>query len=225
MTNPNRLLATMAQSAAALVAIVGGFKFLVNRVVTLASERQELERSARDRERRTQDNEQARLSNELASKLAYQCGWRLCEHALRTLEAQRTRAVALLSVTLVATGIAVSAFLEGGIARELGCVGVIGAAVFAASTLAVVVSTVVVAWPVKTTMALGPKHILKNFVEPPHPGKTPAWVYKSLAANLDDAYKGFTKTLQRRNRFYMWSVLCAPVVLAGAGMVVLDAII
>lgn len=53
MTDPNWLLATMAQSAAALVAIVGGF--LVSRVVTLSSERQGLERRARDLEQQTQD--------------------------------------------------------------------------------------------------------------------------------------------------------------------------
>ena len=43
----------MAQSAAALVAIVGGF--LVSRVVTLASEREGLEQRARDLERQRQD--------------------------------------------------------------------------------------------------------------------------------------------------------------------------
>lgn len=53
MTDPNWLLATMAQSAAALVAIAGGF--LVSRVVTLASERQGLERRARELEQQTQE--------------------------------------------------------------------------------------------------------------------------------------------------------------------------
>ena len=53
VTDPNWLLATMAQSAAALVAIVGGF--LVSRVVTLASEREGLEQRARDLERQRQD--------------------------------------------------------------------------------------------------------------------------------------------------------------------------
>ena len=149
----------------------------------------------------------------------------MCEHAIRTLEAQRTRAVALLSVTLVAAGIAASAFLAGGIARELGCVGVLGAAVFSASTLAVAAFTVVVAWPVKTSMALGPKLILKNLVEAQHPGRTPKWVHDSLARDLDEAHVGFVERLQFRNRFYKWSVVCAPVVLAGAGMVVLDVII
>ena len=53
VTDPNWLLATMAQSAAALVAIAGGF--LLSRVVTLSSERQGLERRVRDLEQRTQD--------------------------------------------------------------------------------------------------------------------------------------------------------------------------
>src|SRR5205085_1660535 len=44
-TDPNWLLSSTAQSAAALVAIVGGF--LVSRVITLSTERQGLERRLR----------------------------------------------------------------------------------------------------------------------------------------------------------------------------------
>ena len=58
MTEPSWLLATMAQSAAALVAIVGGF--LVSRVLTLNSERQGLERRARELEQQT-SNQAKRL--------------------------------------------------------------------------------------------------------------------------------------------------------------------
>ena len=53
MTDPNWLLATMAQSAAALVAIVGGF--LVSRVISLSSEKQGLERRVRELQERTGD--------------------------------------------------------------------------------------------------------------------------------------------------------------------------
>ena len=53
MTEPSWLLATMAQSAAALVAIVGGF--WVSRVWTLNSERQGLERRARELEQQKRD--------------------------------------------------------------------------------------------------------------------------------------------------------------------------
>ena len=56
MINPNWLLSTMAQSAAALVAIVGGF--LVSRVVTLSSERQGLEQRGRELEQRTQGHQE-----------------------------------------------------------------------------------------------------------------------------------------------------------------------
>ena len=58
VTEPSWLLATMAQSAAALVAIVGGF--LVSRVLTLSSERQGLERRARELEQQT-SNQAKRL--------------------------------------------------------------------------------------------------------------------------------------------------------------------
>ena len=53
MTEPSWLLATMAQSAAAVVAIVGGF--LVSRVVALSSERQGLERRVRELEQQIRD--------------------------------------------------------------------------------------------------------------------------------------------------------------------------
>ena len=170
-------------------------------------------------------DERALGSDELACQLAYECAWQLCEHAIRTLEAQRTRAVALLSVTLIAAGIAASAFSAGDIAQELGCVGAMGGILFAAGSLVVVVSTMVVAWPVKTNMALGPKNIVRNLVEPQPRGRTPAWVYKSLAGDLDNAHAEFNETLKLRNMFYKWSVGCAPVVFVGAGMVVLDVLI
>ena len=53
VTDPEWLLATMAQSAAALVAIAGGF--LVNRVLTLGTERQGLERRGRELEQQMRD--------------------------------------------------------------------------------------------------------------------------------------------------------------------------
>ena len=59
--NPNWLLATMAQSAAALVAIVGGF--LVSRVVTLSSERQGLEQRGRELEQRMQGHQERLQEN------------------------------------------------------------------------------------------------------------------------------------------------------------------
>ena len=53
MTDPNWLLATMAQSAAALVAIIGGF--LVSRVITLSTERRGLDRRVREMRESAED--------------------------------------------------------------------------------------------------------------------------------------------------------------------------
>ena len=58
MADPEWLLATMAQSAAALVAIIGGF--LVSRVLTLNSERRGLERRARELKQQTRDQAESR---------------------------------------------------------------------------------------------------------------------------------------------------------------------
>ena len=53
MADPNWLLATMAQSAAAMVAVIGGF--LVSRVITLTSERRGLDRRVREIGEKTED--------------------------------------------------------------------------------------------------------------------------------------------------------------------------
>ena len=52
-TDPNWLLATMAQSAAAMVAVIGGL--LVSRVITLSAERRGLDRRVREIRERTDD--------------------------------------------------------------------------------------------------------------------------------------------------------------------------
>ena len=57
MADPNWLLATMAQSAAAMVAVIGGF--LVSRIITLSVERQSLDRRSRELEEKTAEVETA----------------------------------------------------------------------------------------------------------------------------------------------------------------------
>ena len=167
----------------------------------------------------------ARRSDELACKLAYECGWRLCEDSLRTLEAQRTRAVALLSVTIIAAGAVASVFLSGGLTEDFGCAGVLGWIAFAAGTATVTVCTAVVAWPITTETALRPAKIIAHYVTPQDPGRRPTWVHKNLANDLDRAFGDMTSTLNTRNEFYKWSIRGALVVLAGVGIVVLDVII
>ena len=168
--------------------------------------------------------EAARRSDELACKLAYECGWRLCEDSLRTLEAQRTRAVALLSVAIIAAGAVASVFLSGGLTEDFGCIGILGWIAFAAGTATVTVCTAVVAWPITTETALRPAKIIAHYVTPQEPGRRPTWVHKNLASDLDRAFGDMTSTLKIRNRFYKWSILGALVVLAGVGIVVLDVV-
>ena len=55
LTDPNWLLATMAQSAAAMVAVIGGF--LVSRVITLSAERRGLGRRVREIRETAQEKE------------------------------------------------------------------------------------------------------------------------------------------------------------------------
>ncbi len=169
--------------------------------------------------------EAARRSDELACRLAYECGWRLCEDSLRTLEAQRTRAVALLSVTIIAAGAAASVFLSGGLTEDFGCAGALGWIAFAAGTAAVTVCTAVVAWPITTETALRPAKIIAYYVDSQKPGRRPTWVHKSLANDLDRAFSDMTRTLTTRNQFYKWSIRGALVVLGGVGIVVLDVVL
>ena len=166
-----------------------------------------------------------RESDELACKLAYECGWRLCVDALQTLESQRTLAFILLSVTLVAAGIAAAAFLRGQVAEGLGCVGVMGLAVFTLATFVVMGCAATVAWPLMSDAALRPSEIIANYVMPEDKGRRTTWVHKNLARDLENAYDKMREKLRVRNMFYKWAVACAPVVLIGAAMLVFDALV
>ena len=169
--------------------------------------------------------ERMRQSDELACKLAYECGWRLCGDALQTLESQRTRAFTLLSVTLVAAGIAATGFLRGDGVERLGSVGLLGLVVFAVGALIVMVCTARVAWPLVTDAALRPSVIVANYVTPRHEDRRTTWVHQYLARDLENAYDKMCKKLAVRNMFYKWSIASAPVVLFGAAMLVLDVIV
>ena len=72
MTDPNWLLATMAQSAAAMVAVIGGF--LVSRIITLSVERQNLDRRSRELEEMTAEVETA-LSEARERRQALSWAW------------------------------------------------------------------------------------------------------------------------------------------------------
>ena len=112
----------------------------------------------------------ARESDELACKLAYESGWKLCEDSLRTLDAQRTRAFTLLLVTVASAGIALSAFVGGEVRENLDALGNSGLAVFAFGALLIAASAAAVAWPIETEAALRPSVIVKNYVTPKEGG-------------------------------------------------------
>ncbi len=130
----------------------------------------------------------------------------------------------LLSVTIVVAGFLTSVLARSDVGDLLGCAALIGGILFAAATVGVTVCTVVAAWPVKTDMALGASKILQNYYYPQHPGRTPMWVHENLAKNMDEAYDRVDSVLGFRTSVYRSSLLCAPVVLLGAGIVVLDVI-
>ena len=170
------------------------------------------------------DLEMARESDDLACRLAYECGWRLCEDSLRTLGAQRTRAFTLLSVMLASAGIALSAFVGGEVREDLDLLGIIGLVVFALGALLITACAAVVAWPIETEAALRPSAIIKNYVTPEEEGRKTTWVYENLARDLEKAYDKMKNKLKARSRLYKCAVGLSPVVLIGAGMVVLDVV-
>ena len=165
---------------------------------------------------------EARRSDELASRLAYECGWRACEDNLRTLEGQRTRALALLSVTILATGIVASVFLGNDLLQNIGCIGVIGAVAFVLGALGVAVFAVCVAWPVTTMAALRPAKIIENYVSPQQQGRTPVWVYRYLARDLDEALQDLKSKLKIRSWLYVGSIISTMIMLVGVAILVLD---
>lgn len=121
-------------------------------------------------------DKKAHQADELASKLAYECAWRLCDEALKVLESQRTRAVAKLSVTMLAAGVTASVFLSDDLANDLRLCGVLGLILFIIGTGGVILCTVRVAWPITTEIALSPVKIIKNYIDSQEPNKSPLWV-------------------------------------------------
>lgn len=166
--------------------------------------------------------ELTRRSDELASKLAYEWGWRLAEGAVQTLDSQRTRAVALLSVAILTAGITASATSLSGPGDGLQGLGVLGLILLVSGGLAVVVCAGVVAWPIKTEALLDPAKIIEHYVKPQHELRTPAWVYESLSADLSDQYRPLERKVKTRNRFYMCAIAAIPLVVVGALLVWLD---
>ena len=168
-------------------------------------------------------NETALASDALAAKLAYESGWRLCGDALRTLVGQRTIAVALVSLTLPAAGVATSLLAGSDPRGDLGLVPRVGWATFAGTAFLGLACAIWVFWPIKTTAALGPLKIIKNYVQSDHPGRTPDWVYKNLARDLAAAYDDTHKALSARSRAYRAVLLFVASAVVAAGIIVLDA--
>lgn len=166
--------------------------------------------------------ERNRRSDELASRLAYEWGWRLSEGAVRALEAQRTRAVALLSVAILAAGVAASAGSVRDIGDGLQGLGLAGLILFVSGVGALVVCAGVVAWPIDSSALLDPDKIIEHYVEPQDELRAPAWVHQSLSADLSKEYKQLERTVKIRNRFYMGSIAAIPAVAIGAALVWLD---
>lgn len=163
-----------------------------------------------------------RRSDELASRLAYEWGWRLSEGAVRALEAQRTRAVALLSVAILAAGIAASATSARDITDGRQSFGLVGLILFVSGVVAVVVCAMAVAWPIKSSALLDPDKIIQHYVEPRHELRTPAWVHERLSADLSVEYRRLERTFKIRNVFYMCAIAAIPAVVIGAGLIWLD---
>ena len=148
-----------------------------------------------------QPDDDVRRTDELASRLAYEWNLRLAEDALRTLEAQRTRAVALLSVAIVALGIATSGASARGADTGLQFLGILGWILFGLGIAAVAVCAAAVAWPIETDALLDPTKIISNYVELRDDRKTPAWVHQKLSRDLRDGYaRGMCAN--RRNRHF-----------------------
>lgn len=169
---------------------------------------------------------EAARSDEVACKAAYEWSRQLVDDALRTLEAQRTRAVALLSITIVVAGVAASVTPARYADTEIGCVGVIGWILFALGTASVAAWAGVVAWPITTDAALRPTSIIENFVEPRHETRSRVWLYKTLVRDLFGAYeRDLKRSAAFRNNAYKALLGGVYAVLLGSALVWLDAVI
>ncbi|WP_420445347.1 hypothetical protein [Candidatus Poriferisodalis sp.] len=168
---------------------------------------------------------EALRSDEVACQAAYEWSRQLVDDALRTLEAQRTRAVALLSMTILIAGVAASVAPAGYADNSIGGVGIIGWVLFALGTTSVAVCAGIVAWPVTTDAALRPTLIIENLVEPQHETRSRVWAYKALVRDLFGAYeRDLKRSAAARNTAYKMLLGAVYAVLAAAALVWADAI-
>ena len=168
---------------------------------------------------------EALRSDEVACKAAYEWSRQLVNDALRTLEAQRTRAVALLSMTILVAGVAASVAPAGYADASIGCIGIIGWALFAVGTASVAVCAGIVAWPVTTDAALRPTLIIENLVDPQQETRSRVWAYKALVRDLFGAYeRDLKRTAATRNSAYKLLLGAVYAVLAAAALVWADVI-
>ena len=81
-----------------------------------------------------------RESDALAARLAYECAWRRCDDALRTLRERRTITVAVLSLTLPAAGLVASLSTVGDRMNGASCISAVGWTVLAIAALCALLS-------------------------------------------------------------------------------------
>ena len=168
------------------------------------------------------DFQQQRDDAELVGcKLAYEAGVHWLDANVRALEALRTRSLALVSVMLIAATF-VADFATGAAKRHgMGAWGWSGLALFALGMVVTIVIGVRIAWPVTFKAELGPKKIIENHVTPILTWPS-ASVYKAIANDLDGYANESREILGRRARYYIWSLIAAPVGVLGLGLLWAD---
>lgn len=164
-----------------------------------------------------------RESDALAARLAYECAWRRCDDALRTLRERRTITVAVLSLTLPAAGLVASLSTVGDRMNGASCISAVGWTVLAIAALCALLSAGRVLRPIRTIAAFSAANIVENYIKSSEPGRNPIWVYQHLARDVDSAYEHMDRELAARSFAYRAVLVSVLIAFIGAGIVVLDA--
>lgn len=154
-------------------------------------------------------------------RLAYEAGVHWLDANVKALEALRTRALALMSVMLIATTFVANVAPDPTKGGGFGSWAWAGIALFGLGLAVTIGMGVYVVWTARFTAELGPLKILNTHVDP-YPTWPSSGIYRAIAKNLDGYAKESRNLLRNRASCYKWSLLGVPIGVVGIALLWVD---
>ncbi|MYB08448.1 MAG: hypothetical protein F4Y28_00535 [Acidimicrobiia bacterium] len=157
----------------------------------------------------------------LGSRLAYEAGVHWLDANVKALESLRTRALALMSVMLIAATFVANVAPTPTKGEGLSSWAWAGIALFGLGLAVTIAMGVYVVWTASFTAELGPLKIIDRHVDP-YPTWPSSNIYKEIAKDLDGYAKESRRLLRNRASCYKWSLLGVPIGVVGVALLWVD---